>query len=137
MPSPLRLDLAFTKGYKLPQRCRVKSAGTPVFLKPSRAGVNWLILSGVILHITGTDTQVFVRVEQSDGIVIKEFVIPAACGSGTYPMGSFFQNKDATADQQTKTEPWTPVILEGGADHLYVNGDVNAGVDMHVLEWLT
>jgi hypothetical protein len=117
----LRLDLLITKA-------RLKSVrlshGDAIY-PPS--GKNWLILNGIISHVTGTDTTIWASTNKpwaNHGVLMNQ--IPSATASGSYP---FFRTKS-----EEQGSAWQPYIIPD-TGRLRVEGAATIKVNISMLEW--
>lgn len=131
MPSvPIRLDRAFRYGYITKYVLNGANAK-----KSPEKNQAWIVLDGIIEHITGTLTTILKNSKQnttfSDG---WRKVILAASPSGYYNLMSTVP-EDETSDVKT-CQPLLNLWLLSGDDMLFISSG-GAGVKLHftVLEW--
>lgn len=117
----LRLDELLTKG----QLKDFRMTNGDKYYPPT--GKNWMLLSGVIGHVTGTATNIWMSVHQpwaQHEIFFQS--IPAATATGSYPL---FRAK---AEEQQAL--WSPVIITDEG-RLFVEGDAGCKVNINLIEW--
>ena len=123
MSLPIRLDKALTKGRIV--QFKLKDGET----KDVPFGCAWLILGGVINHVTGTDSKVYAY---NNNPIIFASIIDNTAPSGFFPLF----NGVADLGQSR----YTPIMLTWGTINLTYSsiqfqGAVNSYLRMQVLEW--
>jgi hypothetical protein len=84
----------------------------------------WLILSGVILHVTATPTLVYIM-SPTNNAIFKN-AVPSASVSAEYPLFSTL-----AGDTQAQ---YSPIIIDGSFN-IIVTGDTGALVRLLVIEF--
>jgi len=120
---PVRLDKALQKGRIVQFKLKDNETKNVPF------GCAWIILGGVINHVTGTDSKVYA--------VNNIPIIFASIIENTAPSG-FFPLFNGVAD--LGQSHYTPVILTYGEkkpnySNVQFQGAVNSYLKMQVLEW--
>ena len=88
---------------------------------------NYLILGGMVSHITGTASEFYSMDKFTNGTMMEYIaVIPAATGSTYTPLFAAMSGLGA----------WHPIVIPAGSGiSLYFTGDANAFINIIVLEW--
>ena len=126
--SPLRLDKALTDGYVL-TKCFIGSGEH----KGPPQGYKWLILSGKIYHVTGSNTQIYIynRRDQYSSHFVKDRDILAyvAAADPTSANISLF-NTIALKGQSNFC-----IFVMSDTESIYLSGDADMELLLTVLEW--
>jgi len=116
----LHLDRAFTHGSIRKELLKDTGKAKP----PS--GKSWLILTGLIDHVTATDSAFACYEDDTETYAFFKTSILAAKANGTYPL--FGLKADEVQAQ------WQPVIVQDG-EHVKFDGAATAIMKLVVLEW--
>jgi len=89
------------------------------------AGHAWLILTGHVAHITGTNSAFYI-VKKGEAIYKFMSKFLAASGTGGYPLFS----TEPVEDQAQ----WQPLFVLGDLEIVFTGG-TNSGITLTMLEW--
>lgn len=135
MPYSVNLAKAFTDGELFVTPVETPASGTANFLKPA-IGEAWLVLYGIVKHVTGTDTVILFMKKRNasstefalqEQMVLKTIPALAAAANGIYPLF----NTQAAVTNALKPE----FLVMSDQMSVGLAGDSGARFRLTVLRW--